>query len=79
MREAQSAATLRSPHVVQILDYGVDDKLPFIVMELLDGENLAQRLRRLGSARFGRYGACRHAHWSGHGPAPTKRTSCIAI
>ncbi|HTA91999.1 MAG TPA: serine/threonine-protein kinase, partial [Polyangiaceae bacterium] len=48
MREAQSAATLRSPHVVQILDYGVDDKLPFIVMELLDGENLAQRLRRVG-------------------------------
>jgi serine/threonine protein kinase len=48
MREAQSAATLRSPHVVQILDYGVDDKLPFIVMELLDGENLAQRIRRLG-------------------------------
>ncbi len=47
MREAQSAATLRSPHVVQILDYGVDGKLPFIVMELLDGENLAQRLRRL--------------------------------
>jgi serine/threonine-protein kinase len=47
MREAQSAATLRSPHVVQILDYGVDDKLPFIVMELLDGENLAQRIRRL--------------------------------
>ncbi|MEP7048820.1 MAG: protein kinase [Pseudomonadota bacterium] len=47
MREAQSAATLRSPHVVQILDYGVDDKLPFIVMELLDGENLAERLRRL--------------------------------
>ena len=48
MREAQSAATLRSPHVVQILDYGVDEQLPFIVMELLDGENLAQRLRRLG-------------------------------
>jgi len=57
MREAQSAATLRSPHVVQILDYGVDDKLPFIVMELLDGENLAQRLRRqgrLGSAETAR-------------------------
>jgi serine/threonine-protein kinase len=48
MREAQSAATLRSPHVVQILDYGVDEQLPFIVMELLDGENLAQRLRHLG-------------------------------
>ena len=24
-REAQSAATLRSPHVVQIIDYGIDD------------------------------------------------------
>lgn len=49
MREAQSAATLRSPHVVQILDYGVDDQLPFIVMELLEGETLAQRLRQLGT------------------------------
>ncbi len=48
MREAQSAATLRSPHVVQIIDYGVDEQLPFIVMELLDGENLAERLRRMG-------------------------------
>jgi serine/threonine protein kinase len=47
MREAQSAATLRSPHVVQILDYGVDQSVPFIVMELLEGENLAQRLKRL--------------------------------
>jgi serine/threonine protein kinase len=46
MREAQSAATLRSPHVVQIIDYGVDDLVPFIVMELLEGENLAQRLKR---------------------------------
>jgi serine/threonine-protein kinase len=47
MREAQSAATLRSPHVVQILDYGVDQAVPFIVMELLEGENLAQRLKRV--------------------------------
>src|SRR4051812_27477339 len=47
LREAQAAATLRSPHVVQILDYGIDQTLPFIVMELLEGENLAQRLRRV--------------------------------
>jgi serine/threonine protein kinase len=47
-REAQSAANLRSPHVVQILDHGVDEatKWPFIVMELLEGESLAQRLTR---------------------------------
>jgi eukaryotic-like serine/threonine-protein kinase len=48
MREAQSAAALRSPHVVQILDYGIDQRSPFIVMELLEGENLAQRLSRVG-------------------------------
>jgi eukaryotic-like serine/threonine-protein kinase len=46
MREAQSAAALRSPHVVQILDYGIDGKVPFMVMELLEGENLAQRIKR---------------------------------
>jgi eukaryotic-like serine/threonine-protein kinase len=47
-REAQSAANLRSPHVVQILDHGVDEatNTPFIVMELLEGESLAARLAR---------------------------------
>lgn len=49
MREAQAAAALRSPHVVQILDYGVDGETPFMVMELLDGESLADRLTRRGS------------------------------
>ncbi|HTV22490.1 MAG TPA: serine/threonine-protein kinase, partial [Polyangiaceae bacterium] len=48
LREARTAAALRSPHVVQILDYGVDGDSPYIVMELLDGESLAERLERLG-------------------------------
>jgi serine/threonine protein kinase len=40
---------LRSPHVVQILDHGVDEasRVPFIVMELLEGESLAARLHRV--------------------------------
>jgi eukaryotic-like serine/threonine-protein kinase len=46
LREAKAAAALRSPHVVQIIDYGVDGHIPFMVMELLEGENLAQRLKR---------------------------------
>jgi serine/threonine-protein kinase len=48
-REAQSAASLRSPHVVQILDHGVDEtsQVPFIVMELMEGESLAARLERV--------------------------------
>jgi serine/threonine protein kinase len=44
LREAQAAAQLRSPHVVQTLDYGIEDSVPFIAMELLEGESLAQRL-----------------------------------
>ncbi len=47
LREAQSAASLRSPHVVQILDHGVDNGIPYIAMELLDGESLADRLERV--------------------------------
>ena len=45
-REAKAAAQLRSPHVVQILDHGVWGGAPDIAMELLEGEDLAQRLRR---------------------------------
>jgi serine/threonine protein kinase len=49
LREARTAAALRSPHVVQILDYGVDGDTPYIAMELLEGESLATRLARLGT------------------------------
>ncbi|MCA9622786.1 MAG: serine/threonine protein kinase, partial [Myxococcales bacterium] len=45
-REAKAAAKLRSPHVVQVLDYGVEQGQPFIVMERLHGEDLRTRLRQ---------------------------------
>ena len=47
-REAQAAAKIRSTYVVQILDHGVDNGTPFIAMELLKGESLAQRLESVG-------------------------------
>jgi eukaryotic-like serine/threonine-protein kinase len=48
-QEAQAAARLRSPHVTQVLDYGVTpDGEPYIIMELLEGETLGKRLQRLG-------------------------------
>ncbi len=46
-REARAAASLRSPHVVQVLDHGVDQGTPYIVMEMLEGESLAARLERV--------------------------------
>ena len=45
-REAQAAASLRSAHVVQVLDYGVHEETPFLVMELLQGQSLAECLER---------------------------------
>ncbi len=48
-REAKAAAALRSPNVVQILDYGVaDGNVPYLAMEYLEGEVLSVRLRRRG-------------------------------
>jgi serine/threonine protein kinase len=47
-REARAAAQIRSPHVVQIFEHGIHDGLPFIVMELLEGEDLGARMRRRG-------------------------------
>jgi serine/threonine-protein kinase len=48
-REARAAGALRSPHVVQVLDHGLDYEIPFFVMELLEGEDLGERLRREGA------------------------------
>jgi len=47
MQEARAAAALESPHVVRTTDFGVIDGTPYIVMELLQGESLAQRLERM--------------------------------
>jgi hypothetical protein len=47
-REARAAAQLRTPNVVQILDYGVFEETPYIAMELLVGEPLSARLARRG-------------------------------
>jgi serine/threonine protein kinase len=46
-REAKAAAALRSPHVVQILDHGYDGTLPYMAMEMLEGETLEDRVDRL--------------------------------
>src|SRR4051794_15643275 len=49
LAEARIAVAARSPHVVQVFDYGVDQGTPYLVMELLEGQPLAERLGKLGS------------------------------
>src|SRR5262249_26790203 len=44
-REAAATAQVKSPHVVQTLDHGItEDGRPYIVMELLEGRDLASQL-----------------------------------
>ncbi len=46
-REASAAAQVKSPHIVQVFDHGVTGEgIPYIVMELLNGEDLHHRLAR---------------------------------
>ncbi len=45
-REARAAASIDSPHVVKIHDFGEHAGRPYIVMEHLNGESLAARLKR---------------------------------
>ncbi len=46
--EARAAAQLRHSHVCPIYDVGECAGLPYVVMALVQGESLAQRLRRQG-------------------------------
>ncbi len=45
-REARAVTALKCPHIVTVLDAGSEDARPYLVMELLEGEDLGQRLKR---------------------------------
>jgi eukaryotic-like serine/threonine-protein kinase len=49
LREARGAAALHHPNTVAVFDAGEDDGRPFIVMELVTGTSLAERLQRSGA------------------------------
>jgi eukaryotic-like serine/threonine-protein kinase len=50
LREAAVSATIQHPNVVPVLDHGIDAErsLPYLVMPLLEGEDLAALLDRVG-------------------------------
>jgi len=47
-REALAATVLRHPNIVACLDTGTDEGQPYLVMDLVEGEDLAARLKRGG-------------------------------
>ena len=49
-REARSTRQLAHPNIVEVLDFGLTERLvPYLVMELLEGEPLDQPLKRAGA------------------------------
>ncbi|HEU4533914.1 MAG TPA: serine/threonine-protein kinase, partial [Polyangiaceae bacterium] len=53
LREAQAASAVEHPNVVRVLDAFEADGAPALVMDLLTGESLAQRLAREGRLSLG--------------------------
>ncbi|HEV2061497.1 MAG TPA: protein kinase, partial [Solirubrobacteraceae bacterium] len=47
-REARAVAQLNHPHIVQVIDAGEDENMPYIVFEYVEGETLKDRIRRFG-------------------------------
>jgi len=45
-REAKTVSSLNHPHICALYDVGTEDGVPFLVMELIEGETLAQRIER---------------------------------
>jgi serine/threonine protein kinase len=43
-REFRAALALEHPNIVRALDFGQQDNLPYLVMELVDGQNLGDRI-----------------------------------
>ena len=52
-QEARLGSMIASDHVVEVYDAGVDDEraIPYLAMELLEGETVAARLSRVGRGR----------------------------
>ncbi|QQM41330.1 serine/threonine protein kinase [Streptomyces liliifuscus] len=73
LREARAIAQLRDPHIIVVHDVVEQDERPCIVMELIEGGSLAERISRSGpvdaaeAARMGidLLGALRRAHGAG--------------
>ncbi|MER6122344.1 serine/threonine-protein kinase [Streptomyces sp. NPDC001795] len=73
LREARAVAQLRHPHIIVVHDVVEHDERPYIVMELIDGGSLAERIGTNGpvdareAARIGiaLLGALRRAHGAG--------------
>ncbi|WP_433729054.1 serine/threonine-protein kinase [Actinoplanes sp. CA-051413] len=58
LREARAAATLSHPNVARVYDYGEasdgDQRIPYLIMEFLEGDTVADRLAATGAFEWSR-------------------------
>ncbi len=72
--EARAISSLNHPAVCTLYDVGAN----YLVMELIEGETLADRLKT-GPLPVDRAHRVRRADRARRSPPPTQRASCIAI
>lgn len=49
LREGEAGSSINHPNVVAVLDVGIEERIPYLVMELLVGQTLAEYLVQRGS------------------------------
>ncbi len=48
LREGEAASRIHHPHVVNVVDVGTEGGIPFLVMEFLEGQSLADMMANVG-------------------------------
>jgi serine/threonine protein kinase len=76
-REARAISSLNHPNICHLYDIGSQGAIDFLVMELVAGETLAERLRKsaMPLAEILKIGIAIAERWHSH----TGTASCIAI
>ena len=75
-REARMLASLNHPNICAIYGFEEADGIRFLILELVEGETLADKLaRRVESTREGRRTAARSTRWRSRGRSPRRSKS----
>ena len=71
LREGQAASRIRHPHVVDVTDVVAEGPTSYLVMEYLEGEDLATLIARRGALPLGRGGRHCCCRWWRRSRPPT--------